>query len=157
LFLNRLFCTDGYATVLNNKSKKSHSVIGYTTCNILLAEDVQHLLLRCGIIADITTFQVPYVYKNQKTMKTQHQVIIRRSRDILIFAENIGILNKEEKINEIVNFSSKVRSYSHFDILPDKVSNNLRNEFKNLRKRKLSYSLQDQLKFDRLIQKKYKL
>ncbi len=154
LFMSRLFCTDGHASVLKCHGEESHAVVGYSTCNRLLAEDVQHMLLRYDIISDIISFQVPYEYKVVKTLKDQYQVIIRRAQDIIRFSDYIGMFGKEEKLKNCVRFSSSVSSYSPFDELPDNIRSRLRNIFKSERKSKFDYNREDQIKFNRLYKNK---
>lgn len=49
LFLNRLFATDGWATVLG----EGQTQLGYALVSERLARQVQHLLLRFGILASL--------------------------------------------------------------------------------------------------------
>src|SRR5205823_6141809 len=56
LFLNCLFATDGWATVLSG----GQAQIGYATVSERLARQVQHLLLRFGVIASLRRRAVKY-------------------------------------------------------------------------------------------------
>ncbi|MHC5731387.1 MAG: LAGLIDADG family homing endonuclease, partial [Nostoc sp.] len=56
LFLNRLFATDGWAALLTS----GQSQLGYATVSEKLARQIQHLLLRFGIIASLKKRSVKY-------------------------------------------------------------------------------------------------
>jgi replicative DNA helicase len=56
LFLNRLFATDGWATVLAS----GQAQLGYATVSERLARQLQHLLLRFGVIARLRRREVKY-------------------------------------------------------------------------------------------------
>ena len=56
LFLNRLFATDGWATVLAS----GQAQLGYCTVSEKLARQVQHLLLRFGVVAALCERSVKY-------------------------------------------------------------------------------------------------
>lgn len=83
-FLNRLFTGDGWFQE-NNKhvgiyGTKNMRAIGYASNSERLVRDVQHLLLRFGILSNIYH------------MSAGHwQLIIHRSRDVDIFIDEIGM------------------------------------------------------------------
>ena len=154
LFLSRLFATDGHACLLRNNFTISHAVIGYTTCNNDLAKDVKHLLLRIGILADITHGQVPYEYNGCKSKKDIFQVIIRRSKDVLHFCSQVRIINKETQQKEVEDFCKFTSSYSTTERLPNNIAEKLNRIFKNKRKSRTFYNSEDQVKFDKLYKNK---
>src|SRR5439155_6437180 len=55
-FLNRLFATDGWATVLASRQAQ----LGFCSTSERLARQVQHLLLRFGVIASLRERRVRY-------------------------------------------------------------------------------------------------
>jgi replicative DNA helicase len=100
LFLNRLFATDGWATVLTS----GQSQLGYCSVSEKLARQVQHLLLRFGIIAALKKRDVKY----KNTLKQAWQLDITDAYSIKTFISEIGIFSKEEALN---NVKSKTISY----------------------------------------------
>src|SRR5690606_13777024 len=56
LFLNRLFATDGWATLL----RSGQAQVGYASVSERLARQVQHLLLRFGVTAKLRLRWVKY-------------------------------------------------------------------------------------------------
>jgi len=109
LFLNRLFATDGWATVL----ARSQAQIGYATVSNKLARQVQHLLLRFGIIASLRKRNV--LYKN--TRRPAWQLDITDSLSIQSFVSEIGIFGKEQAVYRCQKRTSekKVSNQPRFD------------------------------------------
>jgi replicative DNA helicase len=73
--------------------------IGYTTISKRLAHDVQHLLLRLGIIATIRTLKRP-VYDG--TDKVAREIRITSQESLRRFCELVPIPGKEEKQAEVI-------------------------------------------------------
>ncbi len=96
LLLNRLFATDGWATLLSS----GQSQLGYCSVNRKLVEQIQHLLLRFGIIAAITSKLVKYQYQGDSNAPPERrqawQLNITDARSIKTFIDEIGIFSKEE-------------------------------------------------------------
>ncbi|MDE1768494.1 MAG: AAA family ATPase, partial [Candidatus Micrarchaeota archaeon] len=90
LFLNRMFTGDGWFQV-NSKHEgiygtKEMRAVGYASNSEQLVRDMQHLLLRFGILSNI--------YK----MGAGHwDLIIHRNRDIDIFIDEIGMFGEKGK------------------------------------------------------------
>jgi intein/homing endonuclease len=103
LFLSRLFATDGWACICNKKntsnySKERQSIeIGYCSVNERLVKDVQHLLLRFGIISSYKKKPVDYTKKNRE-QSIVYQLYIDDSRSVITFCDEIGIFGKEEAV-----------------------------------------------------------
>ncbi len=93
LFLNRLFATDGWATVLAT----GQSQLGYATVSDRLGRQVQHLLLRFGIIAKRRLRQV----KGPNGPARCWQLDITDSRSIKTFLVEIGIFSKETALERV--------------------------------------------------------
>lgn len=93
LFLNRLFATDGWATVLNS----GQCQLGYLSVHEVLARQIQHLLLRFGIIAALKSRQVRY----QDERRPAWQLDITHFQSIRRFIDEIGIFSKEEAIERV--------------------------------------------------------
>jgi replicative DNA helicase len=90
LFLNRLFATDGWATSTTTE-------IGYASVSERLIRQIQHLLLRFGIIARIRPRRVKY----QNSQRAAWSLEISDAPSLLIFIEQIGIYGKEVRLKQI--------------------------------------------------------
>lgn len=113
LFLNRLFATDGWATVL----KSSQAQLGYATVNERLARQVQHLLLRFGVIASLRQRWVKY----REARRPSWQLDITHAESILAFAREIGIYGKERALAAAVAAVEQRRRQTNTDLLPIEV------------------------------------
>src|SRR5215212_9630877 len=93
LFLNRLFATDGWATVLAS----GQAQLGYSTVSEKLARQVQHLLLRFGVDAANCERSVKY----GEARRQAFQLNITEPRSISAFIEEIGIFGKEAAVGRV--------------------------------------------------------
>jgi replicative DNA helicase len=110
LFLNRLFATDGWASVL----KTGQVQLGYCTVSEKLARQIQHLLLRFGIIATLKERLVKY----KDTRRKAWQLDITDVYSIKTFISEIGIFGKEKAISQ-VGFTLEGRVYqTNYDTIP---------------------------------------
>ncbi len=109
LFLNRLFTTDGWATVLTT----GQAQLGYCTVSERLARQVQHLLLRFGIVASLKRRSVRY----KSSSRTAYQLDITGARSIRAFVEQIGIFGKEADLVRVALVSDK-RYHANRDLIP---------------------------------------
>ncbi len=110
LFLNRLFACDGWASVL----KSGQSQLGYSTASERLARQVQHLLLRFGIMGRLKKRQVKY--KNGR--RPQWQLDVTDARSIQTFIDEIGIFGKETALLHVANALTKRRYQTNRDLIP---------------------------------------
>ena len=94
LFLNRLFATDGWACLFATGQPQ----IGYATVSERLARQIQHLLLRFGIVAAVRARTVRY------RGETRHAWTVDLSdrRAIAAFATEIGMFGKEDAIARVL-------------------------------------------------------
>jgi replicative DNA helicase len=99
LFLNRLFATDGWACVRAEGPRQ----IGYATVSERLARQVQHLLLRFGIIGALKRRNVSY----RGTRRRAWQVIITDQEAIRCFTDDIGIFGKEDALARVREASTR--------------------------------------------------
>jgi replicative DNA helicase len=109
LFLNRLFTTDGWATVLSS----GQAQLGYCTVSERLARQVQHLLLRFGVVASLRRRVVRY----KSSSRTAYQLDITEARSIAVFVEQIGIFGKEAALVRVALASDK-RYHANRDLIP---------------------------------------
>jgi replicative DNA helicase len=110
-FLSILFGCDGY---VHQSDKLSH--VGYCTISDRLARDVQHLLLRFGIVSTIR--ELPRkVY--QGTGKVAREVRITDQASLKKFCERVGACGKEAAVERMAERLARVRQRSYGDTLPD--------------------------------------
>ncbi|WP_295580995.1 replicative DNA helicase [uncultured Lamprocystis sp.] len=110
LFLNRLFATDGWATVLAT----GQSQLGYATVSDRLGRQVQHLLLRFGIIAKRRLRQI----KGPNGPARCWQLDITDSRSIKTFLAEIGIFSKETALERVRQGLEGRRAQTNRDLIP---------------------------------------
>ncbi|MEA5618845.1 replicative DNA helicase [Cronbergia sp. UHCC 0137] len=110
LFLNRLFATDGWATLLNS----GQSQLGYGTVSEKLARQIQHLLLRFGIIATLKKRSIKY----NNTRRPAWQLDITDALSIKNFITEIGIFGKEAALAKITAAISQKRYQTNRDLIP---------------------------------------
>lgn len=109
LFLNRLFATDGWATVLASGQVQ----LGFATVSEKLARQVQHLLLRFGIIARLKLRSVKY----QGTRRPAWQLDITDALSIKTFISDIGILGKEAALEAASEALAQRRHQTNRDLI----------------------------------------
>lgn len=110
LFLNRLFATDGWATVLTS----GQAQLGYATVSQRLAQQLQHLLLRFGIIASLKQRRVKY----GDNRRLAWQLDITDSRSIQTFISEIGIFGKQNALLRIEAALAQRRYQTNRDLIP---------------------------------------
>ncbi|HEX5706790.1 MAG TPA: DnaB-like helicase N-terminal domain-containing protein, partial [Pyrinomonadaceae bacterium] len=113
LFLNRLFATDGWASVL----KSGQVQLGYVSASERLARQVQHLLLRFGVVARLKRRAVKY--RGQR--RTAWQLDITDARSIQTFVEEIGIHGKREALDAVRRALEGRRYQTNRDLIPVEV------------------------------------
>jgi replicative DNA helicase len=113
LFLNRIFSCDGTAH-LSVCGGAALPCVSYSTVSFQLAEDVQHLLRRFGILARCRKRQVRY----NGALRPAYEVELRGSADILTFAREIGILGKERQLQKVVQLCQTRRAGWTKDTVP---------------------------------------
>ena len=89
LFLSRFFAVDGRVTV----GVSGQAQIGWSTASEKLAHQIQHLLLRFGVIASLR--------RHGRRRQAHHgmwQLGITHADSVLAFARDIGIYGKEEAL-----------------------------------------------------------
>ncbi|MBW4502091.1 MAG: replicative DNA helicase [Scytonema hyalinum WJT4-NPBG1] len=110
LFLNRLFATDGWATLLAS----GQAQLGYCTVSEKLARQVQHLLLRFGIIATLNKRSVKY----KDTCRQAWQLDITDTQSIQFFLSEIGIFSKESALLQVQVALINKRYQTNYDLIP---------------------------------------
>lgn len=110
LFINRLFATDGWATLLNS----GQSQLGYCTVSEKLGKQIQHLLLRFGIISALKKRSVKY----NNTRRPAWQLDITDALSIKNFIAEIGIFGKEAALAKVAEAISQKRYQTNHDLIP---------------------------------------
>ncbi len=109
-FLSVLYACDGHVYASDR-----YSQIGYTTISKRLAEDVQHLLLRLGIVASIRTLRRE-VYEGTETVAREVRITSRDGLDR--FAALIPVVGKQAKLARVAEFGAARRPKVYIDTLP---------------------------------------
>jgi replicative DNA helicase len=115
LFLSRLFATDGSAWVA-----EEHGYFGISYCSVSerLIHDVQHLLLRFGILSRIRERQVRYLDGHNRAFELE----IRDAANVRRFLTEIGIFSKEEQCAKVLEYVERRDvQHSNTDLLPIEV------------------------------------
>ena len=110
LFLNRLFATDGWATVLTS----GQAQLGFTSVSEKLARQVQHLLLRFGVIAALKRRSVRY----QDSRRTAWQLDITDALSIQRFVSDISIFGKEPAVAAVQAAIQLKKYQTNRDLIP---------------------------------------
>ncbi|RUO30454.1 replicative DNA helicase [Aliidiomarina soli] len=111
LFLNRLFCCDGSIFVQN----KRQVALSYASSSKALARDVQHLLLRFGVLARLREKQVKY----KGSFRSACELVITHRQSINTFINEIGIFGKEERVETARAVLGELQESHNLDSLPD--------------------------------------
>ncbi len=110
LFLNRLFATDGWATVLAT----GQAQLGYCTVSERLARQVQHLLLRFGVVAALRERSVKY----KGSCRPAYQLDVTDAESIRKFIGEVGIFGKEEAVGRVARVLKKKQPHVNRDLIP---------------------------------------
>jgi replicative DNA helicase len=113
LFLNRLFATDGWATVLTT----GQAQLGYASVSERLARQIQHLLLRFGVIASLRRRLVAY----DGARRPAWQIDVTDARSIQTFVEQIGIFGKESALARVGEALATRRYQTNRDLVPAEI------------------------------------
>jgi replicative DNA helicase len=117
LFLNRLFAADGWACVL----KSGQAQLGFASVSQKMIRQVQHLLLRFGVIAKLKKRRVKY----KDSRRTAFQLDITDAHSIRTFVNEIGIFGKEEATEAVLEALEKRNYQTNRDLIPMDVWSNL--------------------------------
>ena len=112
-FLGVMYACDGHVYCSDRLAQ-----IGYTTISERLAHDVQHLLLRLGIVATIRTLKRP-VYDG--TGKVAREVRITSQAGLRRFCELIPVPGKEDRQARILERLDAAPRMTNTDTIPPKI------------------------------------
>jgi replicative DNA helicase len=109
-FLGVMYACDGHVYCSDRLAQ-----IGYTTISRRLAHDVQHLLLRLGIIAKIRTLKRP-AYEG--TDKVAREIRITHQESLRRFCELVPVPGKEEAQARVLERLEQASRSTNTDTLP---------------------------------------
>ncbi|HWT15319.1 MAG TPA: replicative DNA helicase, partial [Patescibacteria group bacterium] len=109
-FLGCLFATDGWATVLAT----GQAQLGYASVSERLARQIQHLLLRFGIIAKLRQRWVKY----RDARRCSWQLDITDSASILAFCAEIPVPGKGDAFAAASRAAAQRRRQTNVDLVP---------------------------------------
>ena len=110
LFLNRLFTCDGSVYV----NAHGQPGVSYSTISRRLAEDVQHLLLRFGLVVTLRTKR----HRVNDKPYTAYEIVLLGVEETQAFLREIGILGRENAREQIAGMASAQRSSTRRDMVP---------------------------------------
>ncbi len=110
LFLNRLFSTDGWTTVLAS----GQAQLGFGTVSAPLARQVQHLLLRFGVLTQLRRRLV----NHQSDRRPTWQIDITDVPSTHTFIQEISILGQSEALAQVAEALTNRRYQSNRDLIP---------------------------------------
>lgn len=114
LFLHHLWATDGNISWKKLEGRKPAGAIYYATSSQLLAEQVQHLLLRLGIISTVTIAK----QKGGKYRNNYH-VKIQGSQNQLLFLKTVGCFGKRgDIVPALIATLEDIEGNPNTDVLP---------------------------------------
>lgn len=112
LFLHHLWATDGNISWKKLPSRKPAGAIYYSTTSQKLAEQIQHLLLRLGII---NTLRIV----SQGSYKPSYQLHIQGSEQQLVFCKLVGCYgSRGEMISALQSSLEAISSNPNIDVIP---------------------------------------
>ncbi len=112
-FLSVLYACDGHVYC-----GERYSQIGYTTISERLAHDVQHLLLRLGVVAAIRPLKRA-VYAGTSTVAREVRITDRSGLEE--FARRVAIVGKTQGLERVLAHGAGRAANTNFDTLPTAV------------------------------------
>lgn len=109
LLLNRMFACDGSVFIQNNDQVR----VSYATASVTLAKQVQHLLLRFGIVAKLRK-----KLSNYANAQPQYEVEVQDKPSIMCFINEIGMIGKSQQCADALALLQQKRTKSNVDSLP---------------------------------------
>lgn len=116
LFLNRIFSCDG-SLYYGRAPKKKRYHISYSSSSKRLIRQVQHLLLRFGVISKLRKKRIRY----NNDIKISYELEIHDAKNISTFIREIGFYRKEQALPKILKDLSAIKEGWVQDTLPIEV------------------------------------
>lgn len=112
IFIKHLWATDGDFSY--NRSSKNY-VIYYSSTSKRIIHQLQHLLLRFGILTTIRKSQ-------KKNYKPNYSLHVQGVESQVLFLKKIGIFGKKEKfISRAMKFFKKIKPNPNTDVIPREI------------------------------------
>ena len=112
LFLHHLWATDGNISNHQTKSGRQQISIYYASSSQQLAQQVQHLLLRLGILSTVRE-------QTSATYRSMYHVVVYGREEQLKFLEQVGCYGQRGQIvPQLIEHLSSVDSNPNFDVVP---------------------------------------
>ena len=118
LFLHHLWATDGnISSTRSVRSQKDSISIYYASSSPQLAQQIQHLLLRLGILSTVRS--QPPKKKGKPHYRTMHHVIVYGRDEQLKFLRQVGCYgNRGACIPSLIEVLEEVEANPNFDVIP---------------------------------------
>jgi DNA repair protein RadA/Sms len=110
LFLKTLFTCDGSVYV----NRAGQPGVSYSTISRQLAEDVQHLLLRFGLVATLRTKKG----RVNGSSYTSYELVVLGVAGVKRFLSEIGIMGREEAVSQIAGLPEPGLPSTQHDTIP---------------------------------------
>ena len=110
MFINRLFATDGWACVLAS----GQAQLGFASVSEKMIQQIQHLLLRFGVIAKLKKRAVKYNCERRAAW----QLDITDAKSIKTFAAEIGMYGKEAALEKVLTALEAKNYQTNKDLIP---------------------------------------
>ena len=110
LFINRLFACDGSAYINQTGSYG----ISFSSSSRKLIRQLQHLLLRFGVISKVREKRIKYAGE----CRTAYELSFHNAENVIRFARGIGIFGKEEVLDQIVRSAKQKKKAYTYDTVP---------------------------------------
>jgi len=117
ILLNRLFSTDGWASVLTSRQVQ----LGFASVSEKMIRQVQHLLLRFGVIAKLKKRAVKY----KEGRNPAWQIDITDALSIKTFIREIGIYGKEAALKLVLETLENRNYQTNNDLIPIEIWENI--------------------------------
>jgi len=117
ILLNRLFSTDGWASVLTSGQVQ----LGFASVSEKMVRQVQHLLLRFGVIAKLKKRAVKY----KEGRNPAWQIDITDALSIKTFIREIGIYGKEAALKLALETLENRNYQTNNDLIPIEIWENI--------------------------------
>ncbi len=117
IFLSRLFACDGSVYIQNTEAGTPQYGLSYATSSETLARDVQHLLLRFGVLAKLRTKGKHYAEHQAQPFELR----ITHQQSVKTFLAEIGLFGKEQASNQVQALLATKQAHDNNDSLPESV------------------------------------
>lgn len=112
LFLHHLWATDGNISWKKANNKQDGTAIYYATTSLILANQVQHLLLRLQVLSTLRTVQ-------QGKYRDIYQIHVQGAENQLLFLQKIGCYGQRgEPIPAMIQHLLQITQNPNYDTIP---------------------------------------